>query len=374
MHLQLPARLLTIPALAVLLLATPAPAAPIQQFDFELGLDQWTTVPEAGDLKLASGADAAKSGEFSLQWNYTPVAGEIAGLVRGELTPFGARSVRLWLRCSVGTTFLLQLAEQDGSRYGTAVYTPPGQWQHVALNLSDFNLLDDSTDENNRLDVDEINSLALIDAAGFLAKLSRQVPFFDQPLPPRILWVDAVAFDGAPVAPLFAERAGTHGREVLLGDFERAIVGWLLIGTGTLSLEQDPANVGQGKSSLRLDYDVAPRRACAVLCGLPRRLAAGAYGVRLKVRCTQDDVLIIGTEERDGSQYNMALQVQGSPDWREEEALFADFKLDENSEDENGKLDPDQMKHVAIVEATAAIQGKAQQGTLLLDEVVLLKP
>ncbi|PYR70438.1 MAG: hypothetical protein DMF88_02795 [Acidobacteria bacterium] len=73
-------------------------------------------------------------------------------------------------------------------------------------------------------------------------------------------------------------------------------------------------------------------------------------GVRTFLMTRAPTVVVIGLIERDGSSYHHPVQM--APDeWREIDLRLQDFSLAEDSKDENGRLDPDQVNALVIADA-----------------------
>ncbi len=68
---------------------------------------------------------------------------------------------------SQAATLVVQLEETDGGKYNSTINMPGGdQVQHLQLKYSDFTPAQDSQDTNDRLDMDKIKTLTIIDFSG----------------------------------------------------------------------------------------------------------------------------------------------------------------------------------------------------------------
>ena len=353
------------------------------QFGFEDGAGPWQGVrlsavegaePKLSEAKLdvVGDPDVVKVGQKALALSHQPAPGVVEGFFIQNLALAGTASVRMWLRCTATAEVVIAAEEADGSQYDVGLIAPPDEWQEVQLNWEDFTVAEDSQDENGELDAAQIVSVSVIDATGFLALLGQAVGFFDVPLGARTLYMDEVVFDAEPVEGLFAEHVSDLGKSLVLGDFERSLVNWLCLGTAELELVREKDVAAAGRGCLRMGYDLPVGKLVALLCGVDGARAGQAYGLRFKVRCSDDCTLVVNAEEGDKSRYNRTVELVGEDEWSDIELRFDEFELEGDSEDENDRLDLDQVTHVVFADVTGIMQGAARQAELWLDEVVLL--
>ncbi len=116
----------------------------------------------------------SKAGKGALQFAY--------GVRKGELnilslpTPDGvlakAKAIRFWIKTDQATPITIFLNEKDGGHYHSTFTTPKDRWQVVELAPADFVLGEgpnDPKDPDNQLDMDQVESVGLIDVAQFFA-------------------------------------------------------------------------------------------------------------------------------------------------------------------------------------------------------------
>lgn len=174
------------------------------RFGYEQGTEGWQAVPPpagvAVALSITRRAGQAKVGVHALEARYRVEPGKLAGVTHA-VTGLAGGGIRVWLRTDVTTTVVLGAIERDGSAYLHAVPMSPGAWRRVEVAFASLTLSDDSRDENGRLDPDQVGTLAIGDAAGFLPGAA--------PGPERILWIDEYEVAGdiegperAPYVPL----------------------------------------------------------------------------------------------------------------------------------------------------------------------------
>jgi hypothetical protein len=353
--------------LAVGILLAPAwGASVIAEWGFEQGLAEWKTLDAAAQLSLAAGAGQAAEGNFALHLQFPrPTTREqvqqrgLPGVVGVQLpTPFTTPPTCLEFsaKAKLLTPLLVIVNEADGSSYQAAVTLRPGQWEKVKLYLTDFRLGDDSTDENGRLDANQINSFGVADAGGLvvmLAEATANLPF-RVPLPEagdNELWLDGVRFtDEVPADGRAIEDAGDGAPRFLA-----------ILPSGARLTRQEQGL--QGKPSWEIAYQLGERQ--VGLLGWPVALGmlADSIGLRALLRAEAGGTYIVQVKERDGSKYNYLLQLQPQR-VSENTLLWANFAPDENSQDENGRLDPGQIQELLLIDLTAVLGGGGQANKL----------
>jgi hypothetical protein len=88
----------------------------------------------------------------------------------------GTERVRLRARSQQSTKIAVGIEEKDGSRYNAVADLAGGaEWQRLEIPLSSLTLAEDTTDENDRLDITQAKTVAIVDVSRFLgAPLERE--------------------------------------------------------------------------------------------------------------------------------------------------------------------------------------------------------
>lgn len=139
-------------------------------FTFERSMEGWTSIPLPGGVETtlllvdeSSGKDGKKR---SLQAEYTTQSGKMAGFIR-PVDGLKGNGLRVRLKTATAATLVLGFVERDGSTYMHVIQTLPNKWLLVEVQFTTFSISSDSTDENGRLDLDQIAVLIVADASGF---------------------------------------------------------------------------------------------------------------------------------------------------------------------------------------------------------------
>ncbi len=336
-------------------------------------------VGEDAGSKVAVTHEAAhvKAGKGALAYTYEVAPGEMRVLALQR--PFdlsGMKSLRFSVKCSHTTSVIFSLAETGGAGYQASATCAAGAWQEIAVNLDEFLVDEKGKDANGKLDLDEIGALHVFDVGGFLVNLLPELKGS------RSLWLDEIRFSSQP-APLTTGPASvTKVVPVFLVDsFESSVIRWASISLefsdppkfnvfdAPMAIDAEAPKEG-GKQSLRLTY---PRRAGKVH-GLMRTVEKNdlsrATGLDLWLKTSHDGTYVVGVEEKDNSRYQKTVELKAGDGWKSLSLAFGDLALADDSKDENGKLDPDQIKQVTIADLSSLVGGgEAESVRLWVDQV-----
>src|SRR6185503_10003740 len=356
--------------------------------DFEGDSVEWSglTLGEAGvnpdgDSKIAITREAAsvKSGKGALSYSYdiTPKIVRVLALQRPmDLT--GMKSLRLWVKCSQATSVIIGLGDPSGASYQANAHCPAGAWQEIAVNLDELTVDEPAKDPNGKLDLDQINSNTIFDIGGFIAM------FLPDVKGARTMMLDDIGFSSKPVPATTGAAQITRVVPIHLVDtFETPVIRWIPISlefseTPKFALFDAPVAVdkdvppGGGKQSLKFSYPRKGKKVHGVMRNLEKVDLSKALTLDLAVKCSHDGTFFVSIEEKDGSRYNMKVDLLLG-DWKSFSWKLSEFTLADDSQDENGKLDPDQIKQVSIADATQLLgNSEADQVHLWLDQVLFV--
>ncbi|HVR85599.1 MAG TPA: hypothetical protein VMU54_14880, partial [Planctomycetota bacterium] len=90
----------------------------------------------------------------------------------------------------------------------------------------------------------------------------------------------------------------------------------------------------------------------------------------LSLKTSKDGTFIVSLEEKNGARYQNTLELKAADGWKSFGLAFRDFKLAEDSKDDNDRLDADKLKQISVADITALIGGgEAEENRLWIDEV-----
>jgi len=368
-----PTRLVFLVLTVVVTSVALAQAPPIAEWSFDDGVEGWTSLDPAGRVSATTDANIVREGGGGcLEFAYTPKALVISGAVLPIPSGVtGAQGVRFWLRSSEYALTTVLLAETDGSAYIAVFSSLPGTWQEVALGLGEFQLMDNTQDENGKLDADQIAAIGFGDVIFMLDAVARQMPFILAPdLGPRMLWVDDLQVTSEPVPPRWEVAQIDGVRAVRLDSFEVAPLQWLALAGKGIEVTYDREHVAHGEFSLRATYNIPADKVFGVLTSPVGAPLTETETLKLSVMSEKPVTLFMELKERDESKYQATAQVLGGPEFEELVVPLTDFALAGDSSDENGTLDIGQVKEFLIADGSAITGTPASPNTLWFDNIL----
>lgn len=352
----------------------------LPRFGFETGTEGWISLDQQATLKVSRDPGRVLAGEASLHFSFAPRLKDPAqpedrpGALGVPLSAVGgAQVVRLAVYSQSVGPLVVILREQNEAVYTYMCYLQADRWHQLELPLADFLPGEDSRDDNGRLDTDQIAGLGLLDVTAGLMDLAAKggFPFYVTSVSRRDLWVDEVEFLARPPRTMQPAQPAAEGqRVVVLDDFEGDPACFGILGGRDLRMEavEEPAVAGQ---ALRLDYRLPEKTALALIRFLPAGVLAGARQLSLAVRSSTDINLIVAVEEADKSRYSTWVEIKAG-EWQRVTVALADFVLEENSHDEDERLQSESIRSLHLADATAMIAGKETATTLWLDDLTAL--
>jgi len=358
-------------ALAVLPVAAQPPAAPEvaqplallaeEGFEDAAALNRWTSADPEATVRLTNAPGAVHGGQAALEFIYTPretvfpmVTGQGIGLP-------GAQGLSFALMAAERTPLLYGVLEADGSMYSSFLDVPPGVWGEIRVSLGDLQLADESEDENAALDPDQVDRVFFADLSNLQGEMGRALGWKTGP---QALLIDDVALspDAVPSRWQAAPDGGSLRLALAPGRIDALAI-------GGAQLEVVPVD---GRPALQLTYRIGGWRWSGFVTGLGPLRLGGAVGVSFRARASADARVNVLLEERDRSRYASGADLVAGQGWQDVQLPLTAFTLDEFSADENGQLDPDQLRVMVIITDTftAAVDDQ-NKGEILMDGLAL---
>jgi len=353
--------------------------------DFESELSGWAAIKlddatgfgldEDSKVVLTQDAKNVKAGKSALEYTFelAPTVLRVLGLQRA-LDLSGMKSLRFWVKCTSTTALVFGLNEQGGANYQASVYCPAGAWQEVVLNLDELTLDDPAKDANGKLDLDEVQSLHVMDLGSFLVRILPEIKGS------RTVWVDDLVFSAKAVARTTGATKSTAGKPIhLVDNFESPVIRWAPISfelaeTPKIGVFDAPVatdtDAKAGKQSLKMTYTRGAAKVQGLLRSLEKLDLGKATRLELSLKTSQDGMFIVSLEEKDGSRYQQIVDLKAADGWKSLSYDFSTFTKTDDTQDENDKLDADQIKEMSVADfTTLAGAGAGVENILRVDEV-----
>ncbi len=361
-------------ALCNLLVGSAVGQAPVLHWPFDQDAGQWQSTDQAGHVLVTTDGNVIRDEAAGgvLEHAYTPAIGAISAMVSPIETGLaGGQSLRSWVKTTDYAIVAAVLAENDESRYMATFYSLPDRWQEVALDFSEFELTDDTQDENGKLDPEQIQAMMFGDLTSFLAEAAQQVPFIMAPdLEARMMWLDELVVSPEPLDPRWQETEAAGVRSVRLDGFETSPLHWFVLAGKGVEVDYDDERKVEGDYSLRLRSDLPAGKVFGALTSLHGVPLAGMKRLSLAVMSEMPTLLLLELKETDESKYQTTFQVEALDDFQTLGISIDQLALADDSLDENGQLDMAQVKDMTIADVSAMAQMQVRVNTLWIDDVV----
>lgn len=336
------------------------------------------------DISVELGTGVARHGNGAISISYELQPNIISAFM--TLLPRGfdpARSFTISVRASEPTGLIIALAENDGSRYQTFTYIPAGVWHDIAISVSDFQLAEDTKDENDRLDLNQVQSVIIADAGSLFADLIPRLKGKKQ------LWIDRIALSSAEVLMTQGIAEDKDGMAILVDNFEADVLRWVpleltiqpafildIAQNASLKREEHPPDEAEGRYHLRLDYEVPPNGVVGIahFVTLARSaLLKHASALRMWMRSKETASFLIVLQEASGGRYQRQVDLQGGK-WQRLDLPLSEFIPSPDARDDNDRLDPDQLFALALVDISLFNAAGLAQNSIFVDGVCFLTP
>ncbi|MFQ5810956.1 MAG: hypothetical protein ACE5JM_15165 [Armatimonadota bacterium] len=346
--------------------------------EFDAGTAEWyalqigvqeATVQRLEGISTTNDPQHVKSGAGALQFDYTSDKESLKVVGRFAPEMPKAMSLRFWAKADRDIPLGLLVSETDKSRYGFMLFLSKNTWQRVEVNLEDLVLAPGSVDENDRLDADALEIIAVGDATPQLAAQAAldpaSAPYLQVELGPGTLWIDQFEVSELPVAPLHPRLDTPRGTAAILDSFGSGMLMWMLIMDPEYSFVP-----GDGDTCLELAYTPRPMIGM-VYPSVVGLVDAETDVLTLKARCDRATMLMVGVQEADGSAYTARASIVPKEDWETIEFGLDQFTPAPQAPDANFRLDPAQIAGLMVL-AGPATPGDTEARKLWLDDVAFL--
>ena len=363
-------------ALAILAAASVTAQDVLADWTFDDDTAQWQAIDPAAQFSVTGDPNVVREDDNAVaEYSYSAQIGTMSGIMTPVDVPLvGAETLSFWLRTTDLAIVALSIDEADGSNYMAGMLSLPDRWQEVSLGFGEFQLDDDSIDENGQLDADQIAGIGIIDVTPFIAEMAAQVTFIEAPdLGPRIMWIDDMSVDDEPMPPRWETVEVDGARAIRLDSFESTPLQWFMLAGKSVEIDYDDEITAEGNFSLRIIYDLAPGKLLGLMGSPASAPLEGTTRLRVSLLSENKTTLMIGLGEKDKSEYHVLVPLEAGQDFQALEFDFTDFELDEDGADENGKLDIDQVTEISINDVSFMTGEPVGYNTLWIDDILFIE-
>jgi hypothetical protein len=324
---------------------------------FETPQHGWLVLPGAGGkLELTENPNDVKAGKRALRYTYTAAAGKLNAIIYLE-PELWAQGFRFWIKADRPALFALSMQEQSGERWHAPFWVSGNEWQQVSIALADFTLAEDTKPVNNKIDMDEVEGLGLIDVSAlFLATPEAAILFGDQ-TGTRVMWLDE--FEFLSKAP--ARRATPNA----IDDFQRDYLVWMATAYTTIRREA---------GGMRVEYDLPFPYIFGALRMVEPNALRDTKGIEVVIQVKTPTTLAAFVEEQDGERWSATFEAGGESKPEPKRLLWNQFTITDDTKGKgDGKLDPAKIKMLSLADWGALTEGGPTSNRWLVQSVRAVK-
>ena len=330
------------------------------QTDSDILLRQTFDTDSAGWPALGQGGGVrAENGRLAFSYEVKTKQLALAVL---PAPPGLARLQRLRFRVKAdhATALAVFLSERKpgGGNYTTTFWAPADTWQQVELTPADFSVSDgpnDPVDADGRLDLDAVEGIGITDVAQFFVSQAENPDF------PAI--VDRSAGSHTLLLDDFELLAGpgpAHAAGLAIDGFDRGFLEWITM--GGVQLRMAPKENPLDMPAMEAAYEQAEGHYGLLVRRLANLDLSKATRLAFDVASEREATLVVSLETKKGQRFHLTIFPPGKREVFHVSLRLTDFEGP-------GRLEPGQLKSMAITDISAAGGGAEQANTIWIGKV-----
>ncbi|MGQ9657840.1 MAG: hypothetical protein ACUVV1_08045 [Fimbriimonadales bacterium] len=330
---------------------------PKSVIDFENTQHGWLVLPgTGGSLELTEKPNDVKSGKRALRYTYTAAAGKLNAIIHLE-PELWAQGFRFWIKAERPSLFALTLQEQSGERWQALFWVSGNAWQRVTIAHTDFTLAEDTKPVNNKLDMDTVEGLGLIDVSALFLASPEAAVLFGEQTGTRMLWLDDFEF----LSEMPARRAAPN----TIDDFQRDYLVWMATAHTTIRRET---------GGMRVEYDFPFPDIFGVLRAVEPNVLRDTKGIEVALQVKTPTTLVVFVEEQDGERWSATFEAGGERAPEAKRLLWSQFTITDDTKGKgNGKLEPVMIKMLSLADWGVLTEDAPSNNRWLVQSVRVVK-
>lgn len=287
-----------------------------------------------------------------------------------DLSPL--QSLRLALKTETSFSLLVGLVEAGGTVYAAPVFSSAGQWRQIMLAVADLSLTVGAPDANGRLDLDQIAGVAVLETYGAAQRLAMPGVHFANER--RHFWLDEVVLSNSALPAETVALPPESPAVEIIDSCDRPGARFLVAGLFDCKLTTEKAGADRALC-YRFEYTLPGKSAAAFLRWPVRGALAGTGSLCLSLRADRALWLMLLAQEAGGATYTAEIEIAPSEEWTKVSAAWGDFRLAAGAEDRSGRLDPEEIVMLGLVDHSTLLPLSEEPipTTLWLDDFYALR-
>lgn len=330
---------------------------------FQKDTSGWIAMGQGGTVSLANGA-LTLTYQLGTKQFAAAVLPIPSGLARMQRIKFRAKTDH---DTAVGV--LLSERKPGGGNYSAWFWAPANVTQQIEFTPADFAVSDgpnDPVDPDGKLDLDQVEGIAIVDFAYFLSALPQNANF-----PVRLnrsSGSHTLLLENFRVLSSAPQQKPSS--PALIDDFSRGFVEWITL--GDMDLKLSVASNPLGMPALQATYEESQGQYALLLRRVANLDLSGARRLKFDIASEREVTLAISLEmKKSGStpeaRYNLTIFPPAGRKVFHVNLSLDDFERDQNSP--AGKLDPSLLKSVAITDISTATSGEGGRNTIWIGKI-----
>jgi hypothetical protein len=291
-------------------------------------------------VAMGTGGSVRTTPQGAVEFSYE--ASQFAAAVLPGPDSFASmKSLRFRAKSDRDTTLGVVLSERKpgGGNYVALFWSPANVWQQIELTPRDFDVSDgptDPVDADGKLDLDQVEGVAIFDLAVFLGKaLDRN----------KIVITPAAGSHSISIDNFEVRTTAAADDATALDTFSRGFLQWM--SPGGMALKFVPDTGPLGEPSMKATYSESSGPYAVVV----RRVKARekAKGVTFDIASENEATIGVSIETKQGARFFQTIYPPAGRKVFHADLSFDDF---EKEGGEPGKFDPAHWKSIAITDVT----------------------
>lgn len=344
----------------------------IFRFNFNRDIGNWATFGNGSAACITTEPELVKEGRGALKYKYEIGKGFqgilITTFAEGKMS--NVRSLRFWVRPDHTTTLSFILSEKDGGRYAVSFHAIKDVWTQAEFSPGDFVLdegKDAPKDPDGVLDLELVNTLALVDVSQTYPQSDAISKLFPVKIGSHMLLLDDCNFYDT----YLPSASNIKNGEGSLDLFNRLQLNWVIL--GDMKIEMLKSDKPFEGAAIQAKYHQTKARITAISKRVSPGSIAQSKRLHLSVASEKEMKLLIQLEERNGGKYSTVVMIPAGSMKVDLDLPFANFKASDDSKDDNGRLDLDQVNQLLLLDASGIVDGADADNTLWLGNIKVSK-
>ena len=282
------------------------------------------------------------------------------------------RRLRFRIKTDHDTAIAVLLSEKKpGGDYTTIFWAPAGVWQTIELTPADFSLNNgpnDPVDADGKLDLDQVQGVAILDFAHFLGSMPENPAF--PVIVSRPSGTHTLTLAGFEVLETAAPLHAAVKDEIHIDSFDRGFLEWMTL--GGMKLKLSPRDNPLHAPALEAEYEQIEGQYSVLVRRLSNLDLSAANRLAFDIASERDVTLVLSLDS--GARYNLTIFPPASRKVFHVNLDLASFERDQNAPASGpAHVDPSRLKSLTITDVSAAAGGDVGTNTIWIGNLTALK-